>query len=349
MKGLILAGGKSTRLYPLTFNLPKPMVPVLNRPFLEHMIEWLHSHGIRDIILTTCYLPDAIREHFKSGADHGVNIEYVIEERPLGTGGAIKNCEQLLDGTFYVFNGDILTGLDLRDMARKHERSGAKVSISLTYVEDPTPYGVIETDESGHILRFREKPKPHEITSHYINAGTYVFEPEALAEMPAEKRFSIEREFYPQALERGVPMFGYRDSSYWLDIGTAEKYVQAHRDILSGRLPRRGAGEEVQPGMWAGPGVHVDPDATVVPPAVMGERCVIKAGATVGPYAVLGHDVHVEAGARVVDSVLWNGTVVGAGATLTRCVVGRRVRVDPGVCLDGGAVGDRQHVTAQGA
>jgi len=349
MKGLILAGGKSTRLYPLTFTLPKPMVPVLNRPFLEHMIDWLRDHGVCDIILTTGYLPDAIREHFKTGAAHGINIEYVVEQQPLDTGGAIKNCEPLLDGPFFVFNGDILTGLDLTDMMEQHRRRGAQVSISLTWVEDPTPYGVIETDESGRILSFREKPKPDEVTSHYINAGTYLFEPEVLAEMPRGERFSIEKEFYPQALARGVRMHGYRDSSYWLDIGTAEKYIQAHRDMLSGKLKCRQRGEEIAPGVWVAGGAEVAADARLIAPAMVGERTVVAPGASVGPFAVLGDDVRIEQGARVANSVVWSGTVVGAGAALDRCVVGRNVAIAPGLRLEGRAFADLERVAAPAA
>lgn len=344
MKGLILAGGKSTRLYPLTFTVPKPMVPMVNRPFLEHMIEWLRAHGVRDIILTTCYLPDAIREHFRSGHRLGVNIEYVVENEPLDTGGAIKNCEPLLDEPFFVFNGDILTGLDLSDMAAHHARNQAQVSISLTWVEDPTAYGVIETDDGGRILSFREKPKPEEVTSHYINAGTYLFEPEVLSLMPAGKRFSIERDFYPQALARGVRMYGYRDTSYWLDIGTAEKYIQAHRDILSGRLDRQGRGEMIAPGVWTGSGTEIAADARLIAPAIAGERCLIASNAQVGPYAVLGDEVRVEAGAEIADSVVWSGTVVGAGARLERCVVGREVVIAPGMRLEDRALADQEQV-----
>jgi mannose-1-phosphate guanylyltransferase len=325
------------------------MVPVLNRPFLEHMIEWLREHGVRDIILTTGYLPDAIREHFKSGGGHGVSIEYVVEPQPLDTGGAIKNCEPLLDERFFVFNGDILTGLDLTDMSRQHQRSGAQVSISLTWVEDPTAYGVIETDESGRILSFREKPKRHEVTSHYINAGTYLFEPEVLAEMPCGMRFSIEKEFYPQALARGVRMHGYRDSSYWIDIGTAEKYIQAHRDILSGKLDRRGRGEEIAPGVWLGESAQVAGSARLAAPAMIGERSVVAPEASVGPFAVLGDDVRIGEGAGVANSVVWSGTTVGAGTILDRCVVGRNVVIAPGLRLEGQAYADQEQVVAQAA
>jgi len=349
MKGLILAGGKSTRLYPLTFSLPKPMVPIVNRPFLEHMIEWLRAHEVRDIILTTCYLPEAIKEHFKSGERHGVHIEYVVEEQPLDTGGAIKNAEPLLGERFFVFNGDILTELDLREMAEQHERRGAQVSISLTWVEDPTPYGVIETDESGRILSFREKPKRDEVTSHYINAGTYLFEPEVLAEMPEGSRFSIEKEFYPQALARGTRMYGYRDSSYWLDIGTAQKYLQAHQDILSGRLARRGAGAETAPGIWSGEGSEIAPDAQLIAPVALGARTVIGARAEVGPFAVLGDDVRVGEGARIANSIVWSGASVGAGAILERCIIGRNAAIAQGARLEGQAVGDEDHVATQAA
>ncbi|HUT75612.1 MAG TPA: NDP-sugar synthase [Armatimonadota bacterium] len=347
MKGLILAGGKSTRLYPLTLNIPKPMVPILNRPFLEHMIEWLRSHDIRDIVLTTGYLPHAIREHFKSGAGHGVKLEYVVEEEPLGTGGAIKNAEPLLGDAFFVFNGDILTGLDLREMARHHRRSGASVSISLTWVEDPTAYGVIETDACGRIVRFREKPAPDEVATHYINAGTYIFEPQALAEMPAGTRFSIERDFYPQALARAMHMHGYRDSSYWLDIGTAEKYLQAHRDMLTGKLECRETGRQVECGAWVGAETEISPEARITPPVLMGAGCVIAARARVGPHAVLGDGVRVGEGAAVADSVLWSHAAVGAEATVERSVVGSDVIIPAGARLVGEARAGQEQAAAR--
>jgi mannose-1-phosphate guanylyltransferase len=325
------------------------MVPILNRPFLEHMIEWLRAHEVRDIIVTTCYLPEAIKEYFKSGEQHGVRMEYVVEEQPLDTGGAIKNAEPLLGERFFVFNGDILTELDLRDMAEQHERAGAQVSISLTWVEDPTPYGVIETDQSGRIVSFREKPKPDQVTSHYINAGTYLFEPEVLAQMPEGSRFSIEKEFYPQALARGVRMHGYRDGSYWLDIGTAQKYLQAHQDILSGRLARRGAGAEIAPGIWSGEGSKIASDARLAPPVTLGARTVIGARAEVGPFAVLGDDVRVGDGARIAHSVVWGGSAVGDGAILERCVIGRGVTVAAGAQLDGRAMSEESHAAVQAA
>jgi mannose-1-phosphate guanylyltransferase len=208
---------------------------------------------------------------------------------------------------------------------------------------------VIETDESGRILSFREKPRPGEATSHYINAGTYLFEREVLAEMPARGRFSIEKEFYPQALARGVPMYGYRDRSYWLDIGTAEKYIQAHRDILSGKLDHRGHGEEIAPGIWVGADTEIAEGARLAAPAAVGDRCVIEPGAEVGPFAVLGDDVLIERGASVIESVLWSGVTVGAGASVERCVVGREVTIAPGLRLKGQAFADQEQVVAQAA
>ncbi len=347
MKGLILAGGKSTRLYPLTLSTPKPMVPIVNRPFLEHMIEWLRGHGVREIILTTGYLPDAIRDHFGAGSSYGVSIEYVVEPEPFDTGGAIKNAEALLDRTFFVFNGDILTALDLREMMQQHRRRGAQASISLAWVEDPTAYGVIEIDEAGRILRFREKPKRHEVTSHYINAGTYIFEPQVLQEMPAGVRFSIEREFYPQALARGTHMYGHRDDCYWLDIGTADKYLQAHRDLLAGRLPCGRDGAEIAPGVWAGADTQIAADARLVAPVVMGARCVVGTRAALGPYAVLGDDIHIGEQASVSNSVLWNRAFVGPGATVERCIIGHGVTVPAAARLTGEALANHGPVAAQ--
>ena len=210
MKAVILAGGEGTRLRPLTCNVPKPMVPILNRPFLEHMLGHLSGHGVDHAILTMWYLPDVIRSHFGNGEGLGLRLSYTLEETPLGTAGAVKNVEDELDGAFLVLNGDIFTNLDLSAMARFHRESGAMVTIALTQVEDPSAFGVVDMDESGRVSRFVEKPPPGEAPSNWINAGTYLIEREALAHAPGGEHYMFERGLFPKLLEMGAPVYGYQ-------------------------------------------------------------------------------------------------------------------------------------------
>lgn len=341
MKALILAGGEGTRLRPMTYSVPKVMAPLANMPFLEAMINWIRQHGIRDIVLAMCYKPELISGYFGDGSRLGARIAYVVEKEPLGTGGAIKNCENLLDSPFFVFNGDILTDLDLTDMARRHTDRGAEASISLTWVEDPTIYGVVETDGDGKVRRFLEKPALHEATSHFINAGTYILERHLLGRMLAGQPQSIERDFYPQALSDGTRIFAYPSGGYWLDIGTAAKYLKAHRDILDGVMRLKLPGRQVSEGITAGGGCKLL--GALRPPVLLGSDCVIEKGARVGPYAVLGDSCLVEKGATVEHSVLWRGCSVQKDALVCGSVVGFDTEVPAGYQLVDAAVGEKGH------
>jgi len=341
MKALILAGGEGTRLRPMTYSVPKVMAPLANVPFLEAMISWICQHGIRDIVLAICYKPELISDYFGDGSRLGARIAYVVEKEPLGTGGAIKNCEDLLDSPFFVFNGDILTDLDLTDMARRHADRRAEASISLTWVEDPTIYGVVETDGDAKVRRFLEKPALHEATSHFINAGTYILEPHLLARMPAGQPLSIERDFYPQALSDGARIFAYPSGGYWLDIGTAAKYLKAHRDILDGVIRLELPGRHSSKGITVGEGCELRGE--LHPPALLGSNCVVERGARIGPYAVLGDSVVVAKGAVVEHSVLWRGCSVQKGVLVCSSVVGFDTRVPAGCQLVDAAVGEKGH------
>jgi NDP-sugar pyrophosphorylase family protein len=320
MKALLLVGGKGTRLHPVTYKLPKPMAPVVNRPFLEHVLDWLRSHQVEDVILTTHYLPEVISEHFGDGSRHGVRLTCLREEEPLGTGGAIKNAEHILDDTFLVLNGDILTDIDLSAMIAYHRAKRAQATLALTWVDDPTPFGAVETAEDGRIQCFREKPKPEEVTTHYINAGIYVFEPALFKEMP-EGAFSVERDLYPRLVEGGVPMFGYRTQGYWLDIGTVAKYLQAHQDILDGKVQARLPAPEIRPGVWVDHSARIHPRAVLEGPLMIGPRAHVGPEAIIGAYSVLGRGASIGEGAVVNSSVIWPDGVVEPGAELTECIV----------------------------
>jgi NDP-sugar pyrophosphorylase family protein len=345
MSAVILAGGKGTRLRPLTLNTPKPIVPILSRPFLGLQIDLLKKTGIDEIVLSLSYQPRRIEEIFGDGSDLGVRITYTMEPEPLGTAGAVRNADALLRGRTIVFNGDVLSDLDLSEVLSFHESVGAKATIVLTPVANPSAYGLVETDPDGRVRRFLEKPSYDEITCDTINAGVYVLERELLDFIPAGKNYSFERGFFPHLLRERVPFYAYVHRGYWIDIGTPEKYLKVHRDILSGVLPFEGFHPN------AG-GTYVDPDATVeagarlTGPAYIGAGSVVKARAVVEPYAVIGANCRLEEGATVTDSVLWANVRVGEEARVRGSVIGRSAHIGHHAIVDRGVVlGDKSVIT----
>jgi mannose-1-phosphate guanylyltransferase len=312
MKAVILVGGEGTRLKPLTCNTPKAIVPILNRPFLEHMLRYLHSHGITDVILALGYLPDPIQQCLGDGRQFGVKLTFLVEDSPLGTAGAVKNAEQFLDDTFVVFNGDVLTEIDLSDMIKQHRTMKPKVSIALTPVDNPTIYGVAETDADGRVRRFVEKPTWDKVTTNMINAGIYVLEPEVLALIPPVTRFMFEHHVFPSLLEKGELMLAYPSDAYWIDIGTPEKYLKVNHDLL-----RRWGKEVRQQGES-----RIAASARIEGPVLIGRDCVIAEGVRITGPTVLGPKCQVAAGATIERAVVWGGSKVAEEATLKNCIVG---------------------------
>src|SRR5512138_2011529 len=256
MKAILLAGGKGTRLRPLTLHTPKPIVPIFDRPFLYYQIDLLRQiPEVDEIILSLNYQPRRIEEIFGDGSELGIKIRYVVEPAPLGTAGAIKYAGDNLTESVVVFNGDVLTQIDLAAVLALHRERKARATIVLTPVENPTAYGLVETDADGNIRRFLEKPKPDEITCNTINAGIYVLEPETFDRIPKDTPWSIERSFFPSLIERDETFVAYVYRGYWIDIGTPEKYMQVHRDIMDGRyVPPRAAPFVTVPGAaWVSP------------------------------------------------------------------------------------------------
>lgn len=334
MKAVILVGGLGTRLRPLTCTLPKPMLPLINKPFIEHVLAHLKRHGISDVILSTGYLPGTFDDHFKNIDNLGLNLELVAEEAPLGTCGAVKNVAAGLDETFMVFNGDILTDINLSHLLDYHRKKGAMATIALTSVDDPTSYGLVPLKHDGAVETFLEKPNWDEVTTDLINAGTYVLEPEALALAPAGENYSFERGLFPLMLERSLPVYGWPSSSYWLDIGSPEKFMRAHHDILDGKLPCDIRGREVKPRTWVGEGSFIDPEAMVYGPVVIGKNCRLEAhAAVVGPTS-LGDGCVISGGARVEGSVLLNGCRLDAGAVVKNSILGRNIKIGKKVHVD---------------
>jgi NDP-sugar pyrophosphorylase family protein len=345
MKAVILAGGEGTRLRPLTLSLPKPVVPVVDRPFLHHQLDLLGRVGVRDVVFSIAYQPDRVRAVFGDGAAVGKSIRYAVEETPLGTGGAVKNAEPWLDDTTIVFNGDVLTDVDLPAVVDLHRRTQSSATLVLAPVPNPSAYGLVETDADGRVRRFVEKPDPSQITTDTINAGIYVLQTSTLSLMPPAVNHSIERAFFPALLARGDRVTAHVHRGYWIDIGTPEKYLQVHRDILGGRFPVTLDGRP-----QSGGSVHeqakVDAGAVLEPPFYVGPRCQVAAGARVGPGAVLTAGVSVAAGARVADSVLWDGTRIGREASVQGALLGREVEVGERAAVAPGAVlGERTRIS----
>ena len=337
MKAVILAGGEGTRLRPLTLTTPKPVVPVVDRPFLRHQLDLLASAGVHEIVFSVAYRPERVQAVFGNGAALGRRIHYAVEDTPLGTGGAVKNAEPHLDDVTIVFNGDVLTDVDLAAVVRGHRESGAAATLVLTPVPNPSAYGLVETDPTGRVLRFIEKPDPSQITTDTINAGIYVLQTSTLELMPKAVNHSIERAFFPALLSRGDHVAAYVHRGYWIDIGTPEKYLQVHHDILAGDFPVTLDGREEQGGV-VHPEARVSEAAHLVAPFYVGPGCTVAARATVGPHAVLTLDVGLDEGAQVRDSVLWEGTRVGAAARIEGALLGQRVRVDSFAQVTAGSV-----------
>jgi NDP-sugar pyrophosphorylase family protein len=333
VQAVVLVGGEGTRLRPLTLETPKPMVPVMNMPFLERTLRRLKEAGIEDVILPAGYLPEAIRSYFRDGKDLGLRIRYVIEETPLGTAGALKNVEQYIDGPFFVLNGDVLTSLDLRAMLDFHRTKGGIGTLHLIPVDDPSPFGAVVHDAAGRIQTFVEKPKREESPTDEINAGTYLLEREVLDRIPAGRPVSIERETFPALIAAGDrPLYAYTTDDYWIDLGKPEAYLNAHRHVFDGVMPL-GLTPEVD-----GPGRETVPPSAVRPPVFVGKGCRIAPDAVVGPYTVLGDDCTIASGAVVADSLLWDGVTVESGAQLDWAIVASRARIGAGARIGHGAV-----------
>jgi NDP-sugar pyrophosphorylase family protein len=346
LKAVILAGGEGTRLRPLTLSVPKPVVPVVDRPFLRHQLDLLATVGVRDIVFSVAYRPERVQAVFGDGRALGVRIHYAVEETPLGTGGAVRNARDHLDDVTVVFNGDVLTDVDLPAVLRAHRETGASATIVLTPVPNPSAYGLVETDPGGRILRFVEKPDPSQITTDTINAGIYVLDTRTLDLMPFGVNHSIERAFFPDLIARGDRLTGYVHRGYWIDIGTPEKYLQVHRDILRRRFPVALEAPAAQGG-WVHPTARIHAEARLEGPFYVGPGCTVDAGARLGPDATLTSGVHVEASAQVQDSVLWEGTTVGAGTQVDGVLLGPAVHtgshsvLGPGLVLgEGSRLGD---------
>ena len=348
MKAILLAEGQGTRLRPLTLHTPKPIVPIFDRPFLQYQIDLVRQiPAIDEIILSLNYQPGRIEEVFGDGSSLGVKIRYVVEPEPLGTGGAIKYAARGVTDSVVVFNGDVLTRIDLAAVIALHQTRRARATIVLTPVDNPIAYGLVETHGDGRVKRFLEKPKPDEITTNHINAGIYVLEPETFDRIPDGVPWSIERKYFPSLVERNETFVAYVYEGYWIDIGTHEKYTQVHRDIMDRRFviePFTGAPPS---GIVTAAGVSIPSDAVIEGPCFIATGAVIGAGARIGPHAMIGRGVRVGEGATVADAIVWPECQIEAGASVHNATLGYRCRIGANATVGGHAVlGDDTTLTA---
>jgi NDP-sugar pyrophosphorylase family protein len=352
MKAILLAGGKGTRLRPLTIHTPKPIVPIFDRAFLHYQLDLLKQvPEIDEVILSLNYQPRRIEEMFGDGGDSGLGIRYVVEPAPLGTAGAIRYAGESLRESVVVFNGDVLTEVNLAAVIALHRERKAKATIVLTPVENPTAYGLVETDASGNIRRFLEKPNPDEITCDTINAGIYILEPDTFDRIPKDVPWSIERSFFPSLIERGETFMAYVYRGYWIDIGTPEKYMQVHRDIMDGRyISHRVLGAppvaETPGAQWIAPDAKIEEGAVIEGPCFIDEGVVVKPGARIGPYSVIGRQCHIEEQATIERAILWANTRVSQDAVVRDAILGRHCHVGRNAHVNSHAVlGDKSVVT----
>ncbi len=324
MQALVLVGGKGTRLQPLTTEIPKPILTLVDRPFLSYMIEWLASHGVDEVVFACGFLPDQLQEVLGDGSESGPSLRYLVEPEPLGTAGAIKFAAPYLEERFFALNGDVLTDLDLTELWNSHEKRNARLSLGLYPVDDPSNYGLVDLDADGSVLDFHEKPDPDHSGPGMISAGTYVIEREVLEMVPEDRNVSIEREVFPRLVDDGL--FGLRLDGYWMDIGTPDRYLEASWDIIEGRVDTAAPANR--------DGVYVSPSAEVAD------------GARIGPRAVIGDGCAVAAGARISDSVLLDGCRIGEDAVVTESIFSPGVTVAPGASVGKRVLGKNERIDA---
>jgi mannose-1-phosphate guanylyltransferase/phosphomannomutase len=315
------------------------MVPILNRPIAEHIINLLRRHQIHEVIATLHYLPDIMRDYFQDGSEFGVQMTYAVEEdQPLGTAGCVKNVAELLDDTFLVISGDSITDFDLTAAIRFHKEHRSKATLILTHVPNPLEFGVVITDEQQRIRRFLEKPSSSEIFSDTVNTGTYILEPEVLNYLPPNQEADFSKDLFPQLLAKGEPMYGFIAEGYWCDVGHLDTYREAQYDALARRVKLSFGYEERSPGLWIGQNTYIDPTVKLETPVTIGDNCRIGPRVQIGAGTVIGDNVTIGADSELKRAIVWNGVLVGEESYLTACVAARGVRIDRRAHIMEGAI-----------
>ncbi len=338
MQALILVGGEATRLRPLTCHMPKAMVPVMNIPFMEHVIGFLGSHGIHDVVLAQGHLPQIMDEYFRDGRRFNTKLTYSLETKPMNTAGAVKNAESFLTERFFVLNGDIFTDLDLTAMLQFHIRNKAQVTIAITPVEDPTAFGVVETSAEGRVKRFVEKPGRDQITTNMINAGVYILESSVLQCIPANTNYSFERQLFPELLQRGQALYAFPSHSYWVDIGKPETYMQTHLDLMQGRS--RGFPVKNPTEIRLGKDCRIDATASLAGPLLLGDNCVIGARVNLIGPAALGPGAVIQEDCLIQGSILWKNVVCSPKTTIKDSLIANDCAFGAECSIENSVIGD---------
>jgi len=338
MKAIIMAGGEGSRLRPLTCDLPKPMVPLVNRPVMHYSIELLKKYGIRDIGATLQYLPDEIISYFQDGSEYGVNLKYFIEDKPLGTAGSVKNACEFLDEPFIVVSGDALTDINLKKAIDFHIQHKSKATLVLKSVRVPLEYGVVVTDDEGKIKRFLEKPNWGEVFSDTVNTGIYILEPEVLDYLEKDKKYDFSQDLFPRLLKENQPLYGYITDEYWCDIGNAQTYSSSHWDMLDGKVSLPIFGRRIMEGVWVGEGVEIDSSAHIEGPCCIGDYTRIRANACIGPYSVIGAYCDIDSDASIKRSILWDHARIGRYSEIRGAVICNKAELKEKTSLYEGAV-----------
>ncbi len=334
-----MAGGEGTRLRPLTSNQPKPMVPIVGKPCMEHILDLLRRHGMNEVVVTLAFMPQAIRTYFGDGTALEMDVDYSVEEQPMGTAGSVRLARERLDETFLVISGDALCDVDLTELVAAHREKGAAVTIGLKSVDNPLEFGIVVIDEDGRVERFLEKPSWGQVFSDTINTGIYVLEPEVLRHVPGDRPYDFSKELFPLLLEMGRPIYGHVLDGYWQDIGNLEQFRQANFDALDGAVQLEIPGLRLRGNVWVSEEVDINEVAGVVGPGFIGANCRIADGASIGEHAVLSRGVIVREGARVTRSVIDAGTYLGRSSVVEGAIIGRgcdlrdHVRVHEGVAI----------------
>ncbi len=340
MKAMILAAGVGSRLDPLTRNLPKPLVPIVNKPVMEHIIELLARYGFTKIMVNVYYHADQIEQYFGDGSKWGVKLEYSREDQLWGDAGSVKRCEKFFDSTFLVIGGDDLADIDLKRLTKHHHENKALCTIALSLVDDPSEYGIVLLNERGKITKFVEKPKGEVIFSNMANTGVYLFEPDIFELIPKGTQYGFGNNVFPMLLEQKKRFYGHLTSSYWRDVGSLKQYQETHRDAIQGRVTIKFSLPQVKNYVWMGENVEIDPSAEIGYPVVIGNNCRIGKNAKVLENSVLGDNCVVEEDAVVQNSILWAGARVMEQTMLERCVVGTGCQVKSNAAVFDGVIVD---------
>lgn len=341
MKAIIMAGGEGSRLRPLTCDLPKPIVPVFNKPIMEHTIELLKSYNITEVGVTLQYLPQKIKDYFGNGSNWGVNIHYFTEDSPLGTAGSVKNADEFLDETFIVISGDALTDMNLKEAIEFHSKNKALATLILSKVEVPLEYGVVVTDKTGRITGFLEKPSWSEVFSDTVNTGTYILEPKALKYFEKGKKFDFSQDLFPMLLKDNQPMYGFVTNNYWCDIGDLKSYLQSHYDIFDSKVKINIPGQEIKPKVWVGNGTIIEPGATINAPTYIGNNCYIGSDAVIDSYSIIGDNNTINEEVSLKRSILWNGNFIEQGAQISGGILCNKTNIKKNVTIyENAVIGD---------